>query len=108
MPCGNYVSTFARASHAIPDGMHMNADYPFMLPKIVRVTDTSVVLQGRNGEGEAKIGKYRGRWCCCLDQSSSYESIYNLPPKRWRFFPFKDKRTPAVGDATTLFGGTPR
>jgi hypothetical protein len=96
--CGRYVGTFAEASHALPQGMHMNADYPFMLPKISSVTATHVTLAGdRHGIlATAKIKRDKGREWCELNQSSGFERIYGRSAQRFRFDPFKDEHTPAI------------
>ena len=100
MISGRYVDRFSSASHALPEGMHMNADYPFMLPRIVRVNAKMITIQGRDGIGEAEIQvNLKGREWFALEQSSSFEQIYSRPPQKFRFYPFKDENTPAVGDS---------
>lgn len=99
---GHYVKTFAEASHALPSGMHMNADYPFMIPPIVSISEginrivtirgerdltVSFVIRRRRGLGEYGY----------IEQSSSFEQIFNRKPTRFRMLPFKDDRTPAIG-----------
>lgn len=88
---GKYVDTFDEATHALPDGMHMNADYPFKLPAIVARDADSVTLQGRNGETvTVPIQEYRGKPCCYVEQSSTYEMIFRQPPHRFRCWPFRE------------------
>jgi hypothetical protein len=87
---GQYVKTFAEATHALPDGMHMNADYPFMLPKIVERTETTITIEGRGGARETLAIKRReGTEFAHLAQSSAFERIYGRPPTRFRMNPFK-------------------
>lgn len=94
---GNYVKTFAEASHALPDGMHMNADYPFMLPSIVKLVGRDVILRGRDGEGRFRITRGKdGREYCVIRQSSTFEAIYGRRPTAFRAYPFKDAGTPAI------------
>lgn len=50
--CGRYVKTFAEASHALPQGMHMNADYPFMIPAITKIEGDQVTISGSLGATE--------------------------------------------------------
>lgn len=91
---GNFVRTFAEASHALPDGMHMNADYPFMLPPIVRLEGREVILKGREGEGRFKIVRdKRGQETCTIEQSSTFEKLFNRNPSRFKAYPFKDRDT---------------
>jgi hypothetical protein len=101
--CGKYVKTFAEASHALPDGMHMNADYPFMLPRIVKLEGGEVVLKGRDGDGRFKIVRGGdGREYCIIAQSSSFEKMFGRPPQKFKTYPFKDERTPAVSEREAL------
>lgn len=93
---GKYVATFAEASHALPEGMHMNADYPLMLPPISRLTDKDVTLRGRDGEVTAKIVRRNGKEYCKIAQSSSFEALFSRRPQTFTFHPFKDERTPAA------------
>lgn len=95
---GQYVKTFAEASHALPDGMHMNADYPFMLPPIVELKGGQVTLKGRNETATCKIQRHRdGREFCTLAQVSSFERMFGRKPLAFRFYPFKDRDTAAAG-----------
>lgn len=99
MVSGTYVNTFAEASHALPDGMHMNSDYPLMLPRIAALKGKTVTLRGRDGDVEAKVQKDKrsGREYCSIAQVSTYERIFRGgQPTRWKFFPFKDQTTPAI------------
>lgn len=97
--CGKYTKTFADASHALPDGMHMNADYPFMLSRILRLEGNEVVLEGRDGEGRFKIIRGKdGREHCVIVQSSSFEKMFGRPPAKFKAYPFKDKHTPTVSE----------
>ena len=96
---GNYVKTFAEASHALPDGMHMNADYPFIMPLIVRLEGGAVVLKGRDGEGRFKVRRGKdGQETCVIEQSSTFERLYRRPPMKFVTYPFKDRNTPVVGE----------
>lgn len=100
MVIGKYVKTFKEASHALPDGMSMNADYPFMIPAIRKIDGRDVVLCGRFGDGQFRIVTRRrdGQQYCVIAQSSTYEKIYRKPPAKFRAYPFKDEHTPAIGD----------
>lgn len=91
---GKYVKTFAEASHALPDGMHMNADYPFMLPRIAKLEAKEVVLESRDGDGRFKIVRGGdGREYCVIVQSSSFEKMFGRPPTKFKAYPFKDEHT---------------
>lgn len=94
---GNYVKTFAEASHALPEGMHMNADYPFMLPPIMKLVGRDVVLQGNGTDGRFRIMRREdGREYCVITQSSSFEKMFGKPPAKFKAYPFKDEHTPAI------------
>ncbi len=91
MISGNYVPEFKGASHALPDGMHMNADYPFMLPRISRVTPSTVTIVGRNGVTETcKIHRRGGIESFTLKQSGTYERLFHRGPTEFIFRAFKD------------------
>jgi hypothetical protein len=112
MVVGNYVKTFAEASHALPDGMHMNADYPLMIPRIESLDGKTIRIKADRypyETFEAKIQKGRdGREFCTIAQSSTFESLFHRKPTRFRFDPFKDQNTPAIGDAApSLFPSEP-
>ncbi len=88
---GQYVQTFAEATHALPQGMHMNADYPFMLPKIVERTETTITIAGRDGARETlEIKRDRRGEFAHLKQSSTFERFMRVPPTLFRLAPFKD------------------
>ena len=88
---GTYVRTFDEATHALPDGMHMNADYPFMLPKIVGREAGSITIEGRGGAKETlPIHRdTKGGEFCELAQSSAFERLYRRSPKMFKLLPFK-------------------
>lgn len=96
---GRYVSTFAKASHALPEGMHMSADYPFMLPRIVAFDGQKVTIEGRGGVTEtftivkSRAGQESGQ----ILQSSSFEELFDRKPQRFTMLPFKDEKTAAIG-----------
>lgn len=92
---GRYVETFAEATHALPQGMHMNADYPFMLPKITAKDGKSITIVGRRGEtATVPIRRdARGEYSA-IAQCSSFEVIYNRKPKRFRLLPFREENKP--------------
>jgi hypothetical protein len=97
--CGKYVKTFAEASHALPDGMHMNADYPFMLPSTLKLVGRDIVLRGRDTDGRFRICKLEnGREYCVITQSSSFEKMFGRSPAKFKAYPFKDERTSAVSE----------
>lgn len=96
---GKYVSTFTAASHALPQGMHMNADYPLMLPRITNLTAKQVTLAGREGPVTAKIQRDSRGEFCVIAQSSTFEAMFGRKPHRFRFNPFKDDQTEAAGSA---------
>ncbi len=89
---GRYVPCFQDATHALPEGMSMNADYPFMLPKIVERGDDTITIAGRGGAlATAQIQKTpRGTEYVEIAQSSSFERLYGRRPTRFKLFPFKD------------------
>ncbi|WP_165228421.1 hypothetical protein [Aquisphaera insulae] len=77
----------------------MNADYPFMLPRIVKLEGNEVVLEGRDGEGRFKITRGKdGREYCVIAQSSSFEKMFRRPPTKFKAYPFKDEHTPALSE----------
>lgn len=79
---GQYVRTFAEATHALPDGMHMNADYPFMLPRIRGINDGKITIIGDRG---------RTATVAHIEQSSSFELMSGRKPKRFRLLPFREQ-----------------
>lgn len=91
---GKYVRTFAEATHALPQGMHMNADYPFKLPRIVG-RDASAITIAEGGKMETLTVK-RGRDgdYCWLEQSSSFERWMGHKPTKFRLMPFKATEQP--------------
>lgn len=93
---GTYVKTFAEATHALPDGMHMNADYPFMLPKIVARDPGAgtITIEGRGGARETLTVRTgpNGEFCT-LKQSSTFERTFRRAPQVFTLRPFKDERT---------------
>lgn len=98
MISGKYVGTFAEASHALPDGMLMNADYPFVLPAIREIRGNRMTIVGRGGvTATVRISKRSGREIAYLEQSSSFEQIYRRPPRKFKLLPFKDERSDAAG-----------
>jgi hypothetical protein len=100
---GHYVGTFAEASHALPERMSMNADYPFMLPRVVAITATSITLEGRGGQQQRVAIRRNGeRECCYITQKSSYERfvVERKRGTRFCFYPFKDELTDAIGQPT--------
>lgn len=112
MVCGRYVPTFAEASHALPDDMHMDADYPFMIPAIVSVVGDIVTIRGSGGketsfpiERETRGKATRGWQIGYIRQSSSFERLFNRPPHRFKMRPFKDEKTPAIGDGQGTLPG---
>ena len=97
--CGKYVNTFLEASHALPEGMHMNADYPFKLPSIIAADSEFVNLRGSNGEAmTAPIERKNGREYCVIYQKSTFEVLYGRKPQKFVCYPFKDENTPAIND----------
>jgi hypothetical protein len=97
MICGKYVKTFREASHALPDGMHMSADYPFMLPRIKALQGNQMTITGSGGaEAVVEIVVRGDREFAFVEQSSSFERLYKRPPQRFELHPFKDESTPAV------------
>lgn len=110
MVSGQYVAKFSDASHAMPDGMSMNAKYPFMLPRIVRIEgDRVFIAADRHFEGVTEgsfvIRRHRvhGEWGE-MKQSGVFEQMFNRPPRAFRFYPFKDENTPAVVQGTVVEG----
>lgn len=101
MISGNYVRKFVDASHALPDGMPLGSDYPFILPRIVAVEGKCVVIRSDDGRvtQSAKVRKSKGRGQYCeFRQSSTFEKMFRRPPRFFRFWPFKDEGTVAVGE----------
>jgi hypothetical protein len=103
---GNYVKTFAEASHALPASMHMNADYPFMLPRIINIENDMVTIEESGKQATFKILRRPGRTYefGYIRQSSSFERLFYRKPQLFEMHPFKDRNTPAVGrDQARLF-----
>lgn len=99
MLCGRYVKTFAEASHALPDGMHMSADYPFMLPSIKSIERRIMTIVGSGGqEAQVKIVRRRDGDVAFIAQSSTFERIFKRPPHLFKLLPFKDNDTAAIGE----------
>lgn len=95
---GKYTDSFCDASHAVAEGMHMNADYPFKCPKIESIDATKITIVGGRGESKtAKIIRRNGKEYFWLEQSSSFEKMFNRKPKRFKFYPFKDDRSLSIG-----------
>lgn len=91
---GTYVSTFAEATHALPDGMSMNADYPFMLPKIQHTDDATITILGRYGRtATLTIQRDHDGDFATLVQSSTYEKVFHRKPTKFRLMPFRAKET---------------
>lgn len=93
MVCGKYVKTFKEATHALPDGMHMNADYPFKLPSIIAIEGNNVRIKGSGQEKTFTIIKRSGQEYGYIEQSSSYERMFGGKPTRFKMCPFKDENT---------------
>jgi len=88
---GRYVDTFQNATHALPQGMSMNADYPFMLPKIAKWTPEEITLEGRGGETRTiPIVRVDGIEYAELAQTSTYERMFRRKPTTFRFLPFRE------------------
>lgn len=97
---GTYVKTFAEASHALPQGMSLNADYPFMLPRIRRLAGKELVIVGYGDrEATVKVIRRGGAEHAFIEQVSSFERLFNRKPTRFRLLPFKDENTPAAAVA---------
>lgn len=101
MVSGQYVAKFSEASHALPDGMSMNAKYPFMLPRIVRIEGGRVFIEADRHfegvtEGSFAIRRNRDTEFGEMAQSGVFEQMFNRNPAKFRFYPFKDENTPVV------------
>jgi len=100
--CGKYVKTFREASHALPQGMHMDSDYPFMLPAIKNLDGKKLTILSSRGhpaeETTVKIVTRDGREMAFIKQSSTFETMFRRPPQRFKLLPFKDEATPAIGE----------
>lgn len=84
----------------MPEGMHMNADYPFMLPRIQKLEGRDVILNGRDGDGRFRvITRSDGVQYCVIAQESTFEKIYRRKPTKFKAYPFKDNDTPAIGES---------
>jgi len=102
MISGQYVKTFAEASHALPDGLSLDSDYPLKLPKIEKIEDGKVFLRSDiyyddEHEYSGKIVKGKNGEYFKIAQSSSFERLMRKKPTVFTFLPFKDKNTEAVG-----------
>lgn len=77
--------------------MNMNADYPFMLPRIISIVDRRVTIE-EGGKRETFAIEHRQQGeCGFIAQSSTYEMLFRARPTRFEMRPFKDEHTPAVG-----------
>lgn len=104
MVIGRYVKTFAEATHALPQGLNLNADYPFKVPRIKQIRGAVVTIVGERGD-EVPFVIQRGRdgqEYGTLLQSSSFEKLFGKRPTVFRMEPFKDERTeiPTAGQLT--------
>lgn len=92
---GHYLDTFENATHALPEGMSMNADYPFMIPRIIERNAKQITLESeRDGTRvTAKIKRDKGREFIVVAQSSTYERLFRRRPTRFKFWPFEGKDT---------------
>ena len=91
MLSGRYVATSKEATHALPEGMHMDSDYPYMLPEVRGVTAKSLTLIADRAVKtvELKIRRYKGREWVEYSQKSSFEHSFCRQPTKFRFYPFK-------------------
>jgi len=91
---GAYARTFAEATHALAEGMPMNADYPFKTPTIVSCTEQTVTIEGRDGARETLAIRRdaQGREFAELEQASTFERLYRRPPTKFKLHPFKEDR----------------
>lgn len=91
---GQWVKTFRDATHALPDGMHMNADYPFILPKIIANDGKFVTLKSDRGDETVRVRIQKsGDWdVCYIKQMSTFEKIYHRKPTRFKCYPFRNDR----------------
>jgi hypothetical protein len=88
--------------------MHMNADYPLMLPRITERTATTITLAGRDGPVTLTIRRRRdGREFARYAQKSAFEIAFRRPATSFDFEPFKDERTepPAASGVTRTLPG---
>lgn len=97
---GKFVKRFSEASHALPIGMRMNADYPFMTPEIIAYDGKTVTVKGSPGHTASFVARRRAGagMYGVLKQTSSFERIFNRQPKRFEMRPFKDDRTPSIAE----------
>ncbi len=98
MLSGRYVPTFEQATHALPQDLHLNADYPFKLPAITGRTPTTITIQDRE-ETTVRIVRKGGKEWAYVEQSSTFERAFGRKPKRFKLLPFRDDRT---GTATVV------
>lgn len=104
--CGNYVKKFSEASHCLADNMPMNADYSFGICLILELNGNTVKLKGSGTEKEFKIKKRAdGKEYIIIEQSSFFEKSFGRPPTKFKAYPFKDDRSPAI--KPELFNLTP-
>lgn len=100
MISGQYVKTFAEASHALPQDLPLDSDYPLKLPPIAKIEDGKVFLRSGgidNDEYSGKIVRGKNGEYCKIAQSSSFEHICGREPTVFKFLPFKDENTEACG-----------
>lgn len=92
---GTYEPTFTGVTHALAVGMLVNADYPFMLSKIVYRETGSITIEGRRGETKTLSIQRdaNGREFCELAQAGAYERLFNRPPTKFKLLPFKSVPT---------------
>lgn len=96
---GKYVDRFALASHALPAGMHMDSDYPFMIPRIESFDGTTItIVSDRDGSKASAPVRFKdGKQYFTLKQSSTYERLFGRKPASFTFHPFKDEQSVAIG-----------
>lgn len=92
MLSGKYVRTFAEATHALPEGMHMDASYPFKLPAIEKIEGAMMTIREGAATETVRIVRGRNRESAYIRQSSSFETLFDRKPKRFRLLPFRDER----------------
>jgi len=86
MVIGNYCDTFAQATHAMPQGMSLNAPYKFHWLKVVRVEGQTLHCTGAGQPMQFKIVRNRTLKC------ESVELTINDPifgPRKFLTLPFK-------------------
>lgn len=92
---GRYVSTFAEGNIAYASPMHMDSDYPHKFFDVLEQNYKFVRLKSHWDSTEFTFPIKRetsGQEFAAIEQSSSFERIFNRKPAKHRVYPMNGKR----------------